>query len=288
MTILDFGSWILNCGRPGVAGGRRTANVTVLAAVLACGVHAEAQSNSLLRQSRAAAPAPTTQPASQSPGGSEAPRANGTALPGVPANPLTARAALTLAPPNAKDNTLLLRVSPLAVDLPSPEKIRVHDQVTIIIRETKTAVTDAKLDSKKDWSLDSELKKWISLDNCELGAHDFENGTPAVLFDYKDDYSGDGKYDRRDELTTRVQATVLDVKPNGTLVLEATKSVQIDDEGYDVQLTGTCRSQDVTPQNSILSTQIADLSISVVHKGAVRDATRRGWLKRGLDWLRPF
>jgi len=71
-------------------------------------------------------------------------------------------------------------------------------------------------------------------------------------------------------------------------VLEATKVIDIDEEGYRISLTGTCRGQDVTPQNTLLSTQIADMVIDVKHNGAVRDATRRGWFQRGLDLLRPF
>ena len=116
----------------------------------------------------------------------------------------------------------------------------------------------------------------------------FSAGNPAAEFDFKNDYGGDGKYDRKDELTTRVTARVIDVKPNGNLVLEATKSITIDEEGYIITLVGECRGRDVTPENTVLSTQIAEPEISVRHSGALRDATRRGWLMRTFDFLRPF
>lgn len=188
-----------------------------------------------------------------------------------------------------KPNDTLLRTSPFAVPVPDPSRIGVNDQVTVIVRISKTATTSSKLESKKDWKHEWELQKWIKLsDENGLLPALFEQGNPAVGFDAKDDWGGDGKYDRKDELTTRIQATVIDVKPNGLLVLEARNEVDFGEEGYDLTLTGTCRSQDVTPQNTVLSSQIADLRVDVKETGAVKDATRRGWLKKGVDFMRPW
>jgi flagellar L-ring protein precursor FlgH len=200
-----------------------------------------------------------------------------------------ARATLKADRPESKPNATLLRWSPLAVKGPDPEKIKVNDLVTIIIRESKTAKTDSKLESKKDWKLDSALDKWIRLSNTHgIVPAQFEAGSPAATFNFQNDYKGDGKYDRTDELVTRVTARVIDVKPNGNLVLEATKEITMDDDGYTITLTGECRAADVTADNTVLSTQIAEPVINVQHSGAVRDATRRGWLMRALDLLRLF
>jgi len=238
---------------------------------------AQAQNNSLLGNGWRAADAARDTPA---------PASSGAALLGTAGN---ARATLAQDRPEPKPNTVLLRSSPFAVKTPDPEKIKVHDLVTIIVRESKTATTDSKLESKKDWKLDSALTKWIRFsDKHGLIPAKQEQGSPAVLFDFKNDYKGDGSYDRKDELTTRVTARVIDVKPNGNLVLEAVKEIMIDDEGYRITLTGECRSKDVMPDNTILSTQIADPVIDVQHSGAVRDATRRGWIQRALDLVRIF
>ncbi len=199
------------------------------------------------------------------------------------------RATLKSDRPDTKSNALLLRWSPLAIPSPDPEKIKVHDLVTIIIRESKTAKTDSKLESKKDWKLDSSLDEWIRFSNAHgLVPAQFEQGNPSAAFKWNNDYQGDGKYDRKDELTTRVTARVIDVKPNGNLTLEATKQITMDDDGYTITLTGECRADDVTADNTVLSTQVADPVIDVQHTGAVRDATRRGWIQRALDLMRLF
>lgn len=202
---------------------------------------------------------------------------------------IPARATLKADRPDPKPNGVLLQMSPFAVSKPDPEKIKVNDLLTIVVRESKTVTTDATMESKKDWTLDSALSKWICF-NASKGIvpAQFPDGTPSMALNWNNDYKGDGKYDRKDELTTRVTARVIDVKPNGNLVLEAKDEIVIDDEGYTISLVGECRSLDVSAQNTVLSTQISNRVINVQHRGAVRDATRRGWLQRSLDLLRTF
>jgi flagellar L-ring protein precursor FlgH len=249
--------------------------VAALCALAAWPVLAQAQSNSLFNARPR--PAPTSQPAVVQP-------LNPAHGPTPVALPAMQNERLITQP-----NATLLRISPFAVAPPEPERIGVNSWVTVVVLESKTATSDSKLESKKDWTLDTELKKWLRYsDSNGVVPAKFEAGNPAVSFDHKNEYKGDGKYDRKDSLTTRLEARVIDVKPNGSLVLEARKSVKIDEEGYTITLIGECRSQDVTAQNTVLSTQIGDMRIDVQHEGAVRDAARRGWAQKALDFLRPF
>lgn len=262
-----------NVVRPAVIG------VIALLAAVACSRSAAAQDNSLFPRDEQTAPVgggPTVRPASgpgtgPADGPMQAPR-------GV------ARTSMRSPRPNA----VLLRRSPFAVHLPEPETIKVHDLVTIIVRISKTAKSDAKLKSKKDWTHEWALDEWIRINSDNnLVSDTFPDGAPSVKFKFKNDFKGDGKYDRQDSFTTRIQATVIDVKPNGNLVLEAKNDVEFGGERFAVTLTGTCCSRDVTPQNTVLSSQIADLTLRAKESGATRDASRRGWLQRAFDFLRP-
>lgn len=247
----------------------------VLAVLAALGSPAlcTAQNNSLFRP----APALRAAPAQPVPAQAPAPGAQ-QAAPASPAGPAMGQA----------PNPVLLQLSPIAVSMPEPEKIKVHDLVTIIIREDKRSTTDAKLESDKEWKIDSELSKWLRIHNHKLAPQVFPEGAPGVQFDHKDEYDGEGKVERRDSLNTRITAQVIDVKPNGTLILEAKKEIKVDEETQTYTLTGICRGQDVTAQNTVLSTQLADLQVTVEHSGAARDAARRGWIKRLADFLRPI
>lgn len=258
-----------------------TGLVSLGVALIALPMTAGAQNNSLLGAQR--------RPLSNDRSGIGAPADAGQPVPLPNGNTLPARATLKADRPEPRPNGVLLQMSPFAVTKPEAEKIKVNDLITIIVRESKTVTSDSKLESKKDWTLDSALSKWICFSASKgIIPASFPDGTPAMALNWNNDYKGDGTYDRRDELTTRVTARVIDVKPNGNLVLEAKDEVRIDEEGYTISLVGECRGLDVTPQNTVLSTQITNRVINVQHSGAVRDATRRGWLQRSLDLLRTF
>lgn len=193
-----------------------------------------------------------------------------------------------------KDETLPMtraieRVSLYAIPAEEPRKFKVEDLITIIVRQQKKYEADAQAESKKKWNLMGKLSDWFSFNyhdkpGNKLGQEQFINGEPGFKFNYDNNLKMDGQNDREDKFSTRITARIIDVKPNGNLVLEAHLEEQHDEEHATVTLTGICRSTDVTPDNTILSTQLADLRLVEKNRGAVRDATTRGWVPRILNY----
>lgn len=180
-------------------------------------------------------------------------------------------------------------VSLIAIPSVPARKFKINDLISIIVRQQKKYEADGKLDTKKEWDLTGKLKDWFRFyPDHRLGTDQLSNGEPGFDFEYENELKSKAKNNRKDMFTTRVQAQIIDVKPNGNLVLEASVREEHDEEQFTITLTGICRSEDVTPDNSILSTQLAELVLIERNSGAVRDSTRRGWIPRTLDWLRPF
>ena len=102
------------------------------------------------------------------------------------------------------------------------------------------------------------------------------------------EFDGEGEYVREDELVTRLSAEVIEIRPNGNLVLEARTRIRTDDEEWYTQLTGTCRPEDITAANTILSNQIFDLQVEKRHKGSVPKAASKGILAQALDAIFAF
>jgi flagellar L-ring protein precursor FlgH len=181
------------------------------------------------------------------------------------------------------------QMSLIAIPSVPPRKFKVNDIISIIVRQQKTYQADGKLDTKKEWDITGKLNDWFRFyDEHHLGQDRLSNGEPGFDFSYENEMKTKAKNDREDKFTTRIAARVIDVKPNGNLVLEASMSEQHDEERFAITLTGTCRSEDVTPDNSIISTQIAELTLIEKNEGAVRDSTKRGWVPKILDWIAPF
>jgi len=181
-------------------------------------------------------------------------------------------------------------VSYYNVPEPKPQLLKKHDLVTIIIRENSQFASQGTTDLKHSNDLDAIIDAYVTLNwqkGLNLASHAPTNPIEMKTSGQRD-FKGDAQVDRTDTYSGQITAEVIDVKPNGTLVLQATEDIKTDEEQQHVTLLGTCRVQDITADNSVLSTQLFDLSLNKQHKGAVKDTTRRGFFTRLLDVINPF
>ncbi|MBU0718323.1 MAG: flagellar basal body L-ring protein FlgH [Planctomycetes bacterium] len=172
---------------------------------------------------------------------------------------------------------------------PTPPKLfKPGDLITVIVREQRKFEADADLQTKKQFDAKSELNAFVKATGGGLGAAAFRRGKPTIDYKYDHKIKNEADTSREDKFTTRLTAAIIDVKPNGVLVLEARARIQHDDETSFVTLTGNCRKEDVSADNTVLSTQIADKNTVIVNSGALKAAATRGWIPRILDLLRPI
>jgi flagellar L-ring protein FlgH len=174
---------------------------------------------------------------------------------------------------------------------PKPKLLKKHDLVTIVIRENSQFLSNGTTDFNRTSDLNALIDSYVTLGLMNgfptLNSH--TPGTPIQAQGSAErDFTGAGQVQRQDSFTGRITAEVLDVKPNGTLILEATEEIRTDDESQRVTLMGTCRVDDITADNTVLSNQLYDLSLSKQHKGAVKDAMKRGLIGKILDFICPF
>ena len=184
----------------------------------------------------------------------------------------------------------LHQVSFFAVPEPEPRTLKKHDLITIIVREESEFKSEGSTDLKKDAALEAKIDEFIALKLANAAIQGGAAGAnpPSIKMSGNRSFKGEASVDRTDSLTLRVTAEIIDVKPNGTLVLQARQRIKTDEEEQIFILSGICRAGDVTPDNTVLSTQMFDKDVTKSHKGAVRDTTKRGWLPKLLDVLNPF
>jgi flagellar L-ring protein precursor FlgH len=99
----------------------------------------------------------------------------------------------------------------------------------------------------------------------------------------KTDFKGTGTTTRQGMLTATMTVRVAEVLPNGDLVLEGAREIEINGDRQMVVLTGVARSADVTPANTVLSTQVGQLRIRYFGRGLMKDNLKPGWLIRILN-----
>jgi flagellar L-ring protein precursor FlgH len=96
-------------------------------------------------------------------------------------------------------------------------------------------------------------------------------------------YQGGGATTRTGELTAVMTVRVAEVLGNGDLVLEGAREIDINGDRQMVVLTGVVRPLDIAPNNTVLSTQIGQLSIRYFGNGLMKDNLKPGFLTRILN-----
>jgi len=196
------------------------------------------------------------------------------------------------ASPDASEPAILLdEASMYFISAPETRTIKKHDIITIIIDENSSQISSQKLEtinkSKTNASVDAMIDLFQLLE-LRVRQGDTPAGTTLVDFDAKRKYTGEGDYERKDRFSARIAATVLEVKPNGTIVLQAVKRIAKDKEISILTLAGFARDEDVTAQNTILSSQLANLDITLENEGDLKKAAEKGLITRVLDTVFAF
>lgn len=184
----------------------------------------------------------------------------------------------------------LYNVSMTAVVPPPPRSFKVHDLLTIIVDETSRQGADQQTKTDKNYSVNGTVNGVIDpiqLLQARLQASSIQD-LELLKAAYNQKFDGKGKYTRNDSFQMKIQAEVIDVKPNGTLVLEAKKSIDKNGETQMTVLSGVCRIADITQNNSVLSSQIADLTLVTRSEGDVSKAGKKGLIPRILETIFAF
>jgi flagellar L-ring protein precursor FlgH len=159
----------------------------------------------------------------------------------------------------------------------------VNDILTIVVNENASAVVTGVTNTSRKSSVQSgisglagTLPATSRLTNL-LGASNNQT------------LQGQGTTSRNVTLSTTISARVVEVMPNGVMVVEGTKDLAVNAEKQTILVRGMVRPADVTPANTVLSTQVAGLQVHVTGKGVVNDAIKRPFfLYRLLLGLLPF
>jgi flagellar L-ring protein precursor FlgH len=113
-------------------------------------------------------------------------------------------------------------------------------------------------------------------------------GVPIIDFGTENKFNGGGTLTGRLTVNTRTAVTVVDVLPNGNLVVEGRKIIRAGKETQYAYLRGIVRQADVLRDNTVLSTNIADAQVEYIPAGELTEAQKKGWLLNAWDKVKPF
>lgn len=207
---------------------------------------------------------------------------------GMQTRPTEARAPdpvkIQMQPPVVKDGSLWQENSRGEASIFSDDKARSRgDIVTILVVEKVDAKRARNTDTSREMSMGADVKDLFYPGVGTL------NGNPAKLdVSAKRGSKGGGTITDSGTVTATLAAQVVDVLPNGNLVLMATKEVTVSGEVQTVTLTGIARQKDISSINQISSANLAEARVHIDGNGPLNDAQRRTLVTRLLDWVNLF
>ncbi len=162
---------------------------------------------------------------------------------------------------------------------------RLGDIVTVLVAESSQTDRKAETNLKKESTNKFNLANFFG--NTHLGAG---QGRNRAQFDFtgNNEHKGSGNITRSDNVTARIPARVKKVLDGGHLLIEGRRAVVVNDETQTMAFSGVVRPEDITPDNTVLSTQVADAEVTILGKGVLEEKQRPGILQRLFDILRIF
>ena len=167
-------------------------------------------------------------------------------------------------------------------------ELRKNDIITVLVDYNTAMNSDGSVQSRITNNYNAQLLDWLGFDGKSIFAAPQTRGDPAIAGAINSQMRSQTELEANDSLSFQIAATIVDIRPNGNLVIEAHRQVTNNGEVWQQSLTGVVARQFINPDRTVRSDAIAELSIKKVEQGHVRDSTARGWIGKWYGRVKPF
>ena len=165
---------------------------------------------------------------------------------------------------------------------------RVGDLITVAISEQTRTELNADTESSRESSVGGGIGSFFGVVNGITAANPRLGGQIGLSANGAAEYRGDGTTRREGLLTGQLTCRVMDVQPNGNLVIWGTKEIEVNRETQYLVLTGVVRPRDIQADNTVFSHLVAEARIVFDGEGVVGDKQGPGIGHRVMDHVWPF
>ncbi len=162
------------------------------------------------------------------------------------------------------------------------------DIVTIVVNETSLGRHFGLTEVKGKSQYLAAIENFFGLEEQTQNWSQPPDLTSLIKAQTQNDYKGEGQTNRQTQLTARISAVVAEVLPSGLLRIEGEKIISVNNEEQVLVISGLVRPRDITSDNEVLSSKVAQTRIDYYGKGTVGEAQYGGWGARLLRLIWPF
>jgi flagellar L-ring protein precursor FlgH len=147
--------------------------------------------------------------------------------------------------------------------------MRPHDLISVVVAENLAASTDGTVKNSRSSNASSQVSSLFGALHPSNALQNLVNQTSTAGL------NAQGTSATNSSLSTILGGQVIEVLPNGMLVVEAVRQVEFSQQTQTIVLRGIVRPEDISQQNQVLSTAISSLELEVRGKGIITDYTHR-------------
>jgi flagellar L-ring protein precursor FlgH len=165
--------------------------------------------------------------------------------------------------------------------------LNIGDILTIAISESSTENKNNATSTERKSSLSAAITAFL----YPAGATSLltKGGQlPAMAYNSDHIHNGNGTISDSETIVAQIAVRIMDVLPNGNLVVEGKRETSFSNENQTIILRGVVRPDDVLNNNTVFSYNVADATIQIIGKGTVSDSQNKGWFNRIWDKINPF
>ena len=212
-------------------------------------------------------------------------------------------AALAVAVPQAQATSLWVKAGSNEQSMFADKIARnIGDIVTIVVDENTTTTQNADLLTRDEFQGGAGIgvafnsffnqflqaaPKWFGM-ATGVPVNDDDVTIPTLDLASTGEWNAGGRAANTLSVSNRTAVTVVDVLPNGNLVVEGAKIIRTNQEDQYAYMRGVVRPVDIAADNTIPSTKIADAQVEFIPSGQLTEAQKKGWLLRAWEKVKPF
>jgi len=182
-------------------------------------------------------------------------------------------------PPPAANGAIFQPANGYAPLTSGQRAAQVGDVITVVLVERTQGSSSSTSATDRDAS--------IGLSPPTTGPLSFFNATDAAV-GANSTFNGRGQTGQSNSLVGEISVVISEVLPNGTMRIRGEKALRINRGNETIRISGIVRPGDVSADNRIASTRVADARIDYVGRGEISRASRQGWLQRFFSMLSPL
>lgn len=161
-----------------------------------------------------------------------------------------------------------------------PRARAIGDILTVTIQEQTTVQNEERVERRNDTSLAARLETFSLSDKTFKGST-----LPRIDIRKESDFQGEARQNSGSNVQASIAVVVIDVQPNGNLVIAGARQVTVNDETRTLKISGIVRQLDVTPDNTVGSAQVAEARIAILGDGGNTRQVTRGPVGQMFDTL---